>query len=818
MAGWFDYSGVPGAMPENIAADAGKTDLLTKLLTGIVHGTVTLPERVVKATQETAPGLRREDFTDIPAPGGAVVAAQPGDNMRAEVLGAATNMMGGALPWAKPGALGIFGGRMASTADLNALQRAEKMAAEGADRQAIWDATGWFQGGDKKWRFEIPDDKAKLNPNTFGTGDMPGGYPQEGPIAGQLWHPDLYAAYPDARRARGHFENDTTGGSYQEAAHSPTGDEVIKVSAKTVPNARSVALHEAQHLVQAREGFAPGGSPAYFTQGDEALDAMKALSYRRELAALERRNPAAAKMTPKQKDDLIRKEYEDMGAPEWFPGQQARDFAHDVEGNPQAILEKIAALYGTDRAVTPKTPRQLYNELPGEIEARNVSRRADMTPEQRRATPPWATEDVVARPIMNDLFGGRVGLLEQRGPQMSIGEPVVAPIRAYHGSPHDFDKFDLSKIGTGEGAQAYGHGLYFAENPKVAQDYRNRLAATDSPSFYTWRGMEVPGRSGPESHAISLAYHDNPATARRIADEGLKAANAGEAWAMEMGGPTYWEKMKSVADQIRSKREVEHKQGRMYEVGIRAKPEDFIDFDAKKLSQQTAPNFNDLLRERLQRARYLGVNENGPRQLDQAFRSWRMENAGMTETPIEAALSTRGALFGNSPEVISERLREAGIPGVKYLDEGSRSRNRGTRNFVVFDDGLVDILKKYGIAGLPAGAAAIGGYPGDASAQSGAAGLLEPGNIDIHNRPVVHNPDGSISTVRSIGVNDRGREVLIPTVGHDGTILSNADALRLYLLSGKHLGKFDTPENSDAFAQQLHDEQAQEYRGRGGGR
>ena len=41
---------------------------------------------------------------------------------------------------------------------------------------------------------------------------------------------------------------------------------------------------------------------------------------------------------------------------------------------------------------------------------------------------------------------------------------VVQGIRAYHGSPHDFDKFDLSKIGTGEGAQAYGHGLYFAEN------------------------------------------------------------------------------------------------------------------------------------------------------------------------------------------------------------------------------------------------------------------------------------------------------------------------------------------------------------------
>lgn len=49
---------------------------------------------------------------------------------------------------------------------------------------------------------------------------------------------------------------------------------------------------------------------------------------------------------------------------------------------------------------------------------------------------------------------------------------VPNPIKAYHGSPHDFDKFDLSKIGTGEGSQAYGHGLYFAEHPGVAMAYK----------------------------------------------------------------------------------------------------------------------------------------------------------------------------------------------------------------------------------------------------------------------------------------------------------------------------------------------------------
>src|SRR5215471_9850062 len=88
-----------------------------------------------------------------------------------------------------------------------------------------------------------------------------------------------------------------------------------------------------------------------------------------------------------------------------------------------------------------------------------------------------------------------------------VGKAVQAAtegIRAYHGSPHQFERFDISKIGTGEGAQAYGHGLYFAENPKVAQSYRDVLSggtripgAPTGRSAYTVGGVEVPqGMSG----------------------------------------------------------------------------------------------------------------------------------------------------------------------------------------------------------------------------------------------------------------------------------------------------------------------------------
>jgi len=258
------------------------------------------------------------------------------------------------------------------------------------------------------------------------------------------------------------------------------------------------------------------------------------------------------------------------------------------------------------------------------------------------------------------------------------------PIRAYHGSPHDFDKFDLSKIGTGEGAQAYGHGLYFAENEGVARGYRNRLAG----------GKPDNVRPDEEAMAFIKPQWEETVNQLRIAREKSGGRMTDETANLQNKLDALNDH--AVADTLARKPYL--KDGRMYEVDIHADPSRFLDWD-KPLKEQSGAS-QQALSEMLAKARksFPAIDPQGNPIAGQVHHLYAQHRGG------------------NTP-AISEELAQAGIPGIKYLDQGSRGSGSGTSNYVAFDPSIIEILRKYGIAGLMGGGAAAGAS-GDAAAQS----------------------------------------------------------------------------------------------------
>jgi len=170
-------------------------------------------------------------------------APQPQDAVLAGLV-----MSGGIAVPRPAGSVGMFGGRLAKTADHAALAKAEDLAAKGAPREQIWNETGWFQGKDGKWRFEIDDKNLAVR---RGEGE---GVSAAGPIS----HPEFAAAYPEAAA-----NMDTKVGFWPEKSGVygwPDEDGLSYVDALGPTNAaqRSVAAHELQHAVQNAEGWTAG--------------------------------------------------------------------------------------------------------------------------------------------------------------------------------------------------------------------------------------------------------------------------------------------------------------------------------------------------------------------------------------------------------------------------------------------------------------------------------------------------------------------------------------------------------------------------------
>lgn len=210
-------------------------------------------------------------------------------------------------------------------------------------------------------------------------------------------------------------------------------------------------------------------------------------------------------------------------------------------------------------------------------------------------------------------------------------------LTVYHGSPAKFTKFDPTKIGSGEGAQAYGYGHYVAQSPGVAKEY-------------------------------SKANQGRSAAAEGLIDELPKRMQMEVFKVMQMPDGNF----KEVAKQDLIKKYPESasvlgsKQGNFYEIDL---PDEqiarMLDFD-KPLMQQS-------------------------KEIQALAKQYGLTDPDHLGGDLIAAMDAKRAAG-------AELMRQAGVPGIRYLDQGSRGRGEGTSNFVVFPGGedLLTILKRNG--------------------------------------------------------------------------------------------------------------------------
>jgi hypothetical protein len=345
----------------------------------------------------------------------------------------------------------------------------------------------------------------------------------------------------------------------------------------------------------------------------------------------------------------------------------------------------FAAPQASMRPYQPTIREQLGNAVYDFMMARGLPSAAD----QYRGVAQGAADFV---PGLNDAVaaeeGGRaLNAGDYLGAGLAAGSIVVPVagdvarkgIRAYHGSPHDFDRFSMEHIGKGEGAQTYGHGLYFAEEEAVAKDYRKKL------------GLNKASMGADEEAFIARLF--------RTADGDKKAVLARlDAQGEKLGGtPEYRARLRKMAEEFEPP-------GKMYEVSINADPDEFLDWD-KPLFQQSPE-----VRKKLEKV-FGPIPEDGI-----LSTPWNNTVPAALKNPDvmdSAYYRTPSREYKSKGKRAEDVLKDAGIKGIRYLDQGSRGAGDGTRNFVVFDDATIEIMRKYGILAPLAGTAAAGSMTDD---------------------------------------------------------------------------------------------------------
>ena len=239
------------------------------------------------------------------------------------------------------------------TARMDNLSVARKMEEEKKDAKAIKMATGWERGADGKWRYEMPDAKIK------DTMDVGGGHIVKRYEDDMLWNggklsrvidaPELFKAYPQLKDVR--IDTDAIMNDMPSNGEYNSKTNTITIHADDLKYMNGILNHEIQHAIQDIEGFAKGGSP---------------ILVRGEV---------------KKRFDEVTKQIKQLRA-------------EGKEDEAKALIEKNRGLYN---AYQKNDDYNSYKSLAGEVEARNVSARLNMTPEERRKSLAESTEDVARK-------------------------------------------------------------------------------------------------------------------------------------------------------------------------------------------------------------------------------------------------------------------------------------------------------------------------------------------------------------------------------------------------------------------------------------
>jgi hypothetical protein len=260
------------------------------------------------------------------------------------------------------------------------------------------------------------------------------------------------------------------------------------------------------------------------------------------------------------------------------------------------------------------------------------------------AMTPTPEQEALQDPLIGPETYGLGGLAKR----ITALAPTLAPalgLTVFHGSPYKFNKFDMSKIGEGEGAQAFGHGLYFAENPNVAKSYLkpdNRHA------------MEISNLNKRMTETATLMEREQiPGQYRQFKSK-----------SGEMAAKYYDELMEQRSALLKQK-------GHLYTADL---PDESI---AKMLDWDKGQT---------------GLSKEAIASIDAV-----LEKAGRTMNVKEGegrVIYEQLERVLGSKEKATEYLKSLGVTGIKYSDAGSRAAKEGTSNFVVFDDKLPKIIKR----------------------------------------------------------------------------------------------------------------------------